>query len=256
MTEKKRRKIVATIEARMTSTRLPGKALLPALGRPLIGHLIDRVKTVSLIDEIVLATTDNDTDDVLAEFAANESISVFRGSEDDVLGRVVGAAQSANADVLVQLSGDCPLIDPDVIEQTIRVFQYNPSVQFCANAYYSSYPDGMDTAVLDIEILERSAEMTTDELDREHVVRFIVNRPELFSHLYLIAPPSMTWPGLGLTLDEQGDYELICRLIEHFGAENPLFGCGEIIDALRQNSDWLALNDSVQRKNLRPVYDA
>lgn len=245
-------KFVATIEARMTSSRLPGKVLLPALGRPLLAHLTQRLKAVPSIDEIVLATTTNATDDVLVEFARQDGVSVFRGNEDDVMARVIGAADSAGADVVIEITGDCPIIDPDLVEQTIRVFKRNRA-EYCANSFISSYPDGMDAQVFTLAALKRSASMTDDPLDREHVSRHIVQHPELFSHLYLIAPPSLHWPGLGLTLDVPADYELIRKLIEHFGPDNPLFGCGEIIRALRKNPQWLALNDSVQRKDARPT---
>ena len=114
-------KIVATIEARMTSSRLPGKVLLPALGRPMLAHLTSRLKSVPSIDEIVLATTVNSTDEVLVEFAEQDGIKVFRGSEEDVMSRVIGAAEFAQADVIVEITGDCPIIDPDLVEQIIRV---------------------------------------------------------------------------------------------------------------------------------------
>lgn len=245
-------KIVATIEARMASSRLPGKVLLPALGRPMLGHLTRRLKAVPSIDEIVLATTTSAGDDALAEFAAQDGISVFRGSEDDVMGRVLGAAESADADVVVEITGDCPILDPDLVEQTIRVFLRNDAV-YAANSFISSYPDGMDAQVFTLEALRTSASMTDDPLDREHVSRHIVSHPELFRHVYLIAPPSLHWPGLGLTLDEPTDYELIRVVIEHFGEENPLFGCGDVIRALRQHPEWLAINEDVARRDIRPT---
>jgi spore coat polysaccharide biosynthesis protein SpsF len=102
---------VATIEARMTSSRLPGKVLLEANGKPLLGHLVQRLKAVPSIDKICLATTTNSTDDVLVDFAYKENISVYRGSESDVLSRVVGAAESVGATIIVEITGDCPIID-------------------------------------------------------------------------------------------------------------------------------------------------
>ena len=245
-------KIVATIEARMTSSRLPGKVLLPALGRSMLAHLTQRLKAVPSIDEIVLATTINAADDVLEDFANKDGISIFRGSEADVMGRVIGAAESAQADVVVEITGDCPIIDPDLVEQTIRVFARNTAV-YCANSFISSYPDGMDVQVFTLDALKRSAAMTDDPLDREHVSRHIVQHPELFPHVYLIAPPSLHWPGLGLTLDEPADYDLIRKLIEHFGESNPLFGCGEVMTVLRDNPDWFVINNMVQRKDARPT---
>jgi spore coat polysaccharide biosynthesis protein SpsF len=245
-------KIVATIEARMTSSRLPGKVMLPALGRPMLAHLTSRLKTVQSIDEIVLATTVNATDDVLAEFAEKDGIKVFRGSEEDVMARVIGAAESAQADVVVEITGDCPIIDPDLIEQTIRVFKRNNAV-YCANSFISSYPDGMDTQVITLEALKKSFSMTADPQDREHVSRHIVNNPQLFPHVYLVAPPSLHWPGLGLTLDEPADYELIRTLIENLGKDNLLFGCGDVIRFLRANPQVLKINDMVQRNDARPT---
>jgi spore coat polysaccharide biosynthesis protein SpsF len=245
-------KIVATVEARMTSSRLPGKVLLPALGRPMLAHLTRRLKAVPSIDAIVLATTTNATDDVLAEFAECHGILSFRGSEDDVMGRVLGAAQSADADVVVEITGDCPIIDPDLIEQTIRTFEYNEAT-FASNSSIRSYPDGMDAQVFTLEALRKSAAMTDDPLDREHVTRHIINHPDLFRHVYLVAPPSLHWPALGLTLDEPSDYELIRTLIEHFGEERPLFGCGDVIRALREHPEWVDINKNVRRKDVRPT---
>jgi spore coat polysaccharide biosynthesis protein SpsF len=243
-------KIVATIEARMTSSRLPGKVMLPALGRPMLAHLTSRLKAVLSIDEIVLATTVNATDDVLVEFAEKDGIKIFRGSEEDVMARVIGAAESAQADVVVEITGDCPIIDPDLVEQTIRVFKRNNAV-YCANSFISSYPDGMDTQVITLEALKKSFSMTADPQDREHVSRHIVNNPQLFPHVYLVAPPSLHWPGLGLTLDEPADYELIRTLIENLGKDNLLFSCGDVIRFLRANPQVLKINDMVQRKDAR-----
>ncbi|WP_419902614.1 cytidylyltransferase domain-containing protein [Kiloniella sp.] len=244
-------KIVATIEARMGSTRLPGKVLLPALGRPMLAHLVRRLKAVSSIDEIVLATSTLEADDVLADFAKKYGIAVFRGSEEDVMGRVLGAAESVGGDIVVEITGDCPVIDPDLVEQTIRVFLRN-NAAYAANSYISSYPDGMDTQVFTVDALRMSASMTDDPLDREHVSRHMVNNPDLFKHAYLIAPPSLHWPGLGLTLDEPADYQLLTKLIEHLGKDDPLFGCGAIIDTLKNNPEWLGINDDISRTNVRP----
>ena len=236
----------------MTSSRLPGKVLLPANGHPMLHHLVRRLRAAPSIDEIVLATTTNTADEPLVEFAKAEGVRVFRGSEDDVMGRVVGAAESASADVVIEITGDCPIIDPDLVEQTIRMFKRH-KVAYVANSCISSYPDGMDTQVFSLETLKQSAAMTQYPLDREHVSRHIVNHPELFPHLYLIAPPSLHWPGLGLTLDEPAAYELLKKIIEHFGEANPLFSCLEAIQLLRRHPDWLDINSAVLRKDSRPT---
>ena len=240
-------KIVATIEARMTSSRLPGKVLLDAAGKPMLQHLINRLRAVPSINSIVLATTINAADDVLVEFASRHDVLVYRGSELDVMGRVIGAAQMSQADVVVEITGDCPIIDPDIVEQTIQMYLHNDAV-YVSNGHVRSYPDGMDTQVFGLDVLIQSAAITNTPLDREHVSLHIRNNPALFPKLTLIAPPSLHWPELGLTLDEDADYKLLKRIIEKLTPENPLFGCLDVVRLLRKNPDWVAINQTVVRK--------
>jgi len=231
----------------MTSTRLPGKVLLPAAGKPMLEHLVSRVRAVPSLDGIVLATTINQTDDVLEDFAQNVGIDCFRGSEDDVMNRVIGAAESVDAEVIVEITGDCPLIDPQLIEQTIRMFAANTADYVC-NAQVRSYPDGMDTQVYQLATLKRSAALTDDALDHEHVTLHIRNHPELFSHVYLVAPPELHWPGLGLVLDEPKDFEFLRKIIEHFDTKGSWFSCLDVINLLREMPDLAKINQSVKRK--------
>lgn len=253
--EKEYSKIVATIEARMTSSRLPGKVLLPANGKPMLAHLVGRLKQVKSIQEIVLATTINQTDDCLVEFAKQQGIAWFRGSEEDVLLRVIGAAESVDADIIVEVTGDCPVIDSLLIEQSIQMFLHN-SCDFLSNGFIPGdslgcgYPVGMASDVFRLETLKRSAAMTREPLDHEHVTLYILNHPELFSHIYLIAPPDLYWPELGLTLDEPEDYELLKKIIEHFGDANPYFSCREVIELLKSKPEWVAINKGVRRTEI------
>jgi spore coat polysaccharide biosynthesis protein SpsF len=240
-------KIFATIEARMTSNRLPGKVLLPAAGKPMLEHQVNRLRAVTSLNGIVLATTVNKTDNELEEFAKKIGIDCYRGSENDVMNRVIGAAESVGADVIVEITGDCPIIDPQIVEQTIRIFNANES-DYVNNGHIRSYPDGMDTQVFRLETLKRSALMTDDPLDHEHVTLHIRNHPEIFSQLNLVSPPETHWPELGLTLDEVSDYELLKKIIEHFDPTNPLFSCRDVVQLLKQRSAWVAINQSVVRK--------
>ena len=153
MTNSSNARVVATIEARMTSSRLPGKVMMQALGRPMLAHLTSRLKAVPSIDEIVLATTVNSADDVLVDFASKDGIKVFRGSEEDVLARVIAAGESAGAQVLVEITGDCPVIDPDLVEQTIQMY-FHHDVDYASNSIVSSYPDGMETQVISMAALK------------------------------------------------------------------------------------------------------
>jgi len=239
-------KIVATIEARMTSSRLPGKVLMDVLDKPILHYLVSRLKRVQLLDEIVLATTTNSTDNSLVEFANNENIKCYRGSEDDVMARVVGAAESVDADLIVEITGDCPIIDPNIIEQAIQTY-INNNADYVSNAHVRSYPDGMDVQVFSLNVLKKSLNMTNDSLDHEHVTLYIRNHPKLFSHLNFVAPKKLWWPELGLTLDERSDFELLKKIIEHF-SDNIFFDCYEVVKLLRERPDLVAINNDVHRK--------
>ena len=240
-------RVVLIIQARMGSTRLPGKSMMDLAGAPLVGRVLERVKRCKCLDDIVLATTTNSDDDSLVKFANNEGIQSYRGSEDDVMGRVIGAAESVDADLIVEITGDCPIIDPSIVEQTIQTYINNNS-DYVSNAHIRSYPDGMDVQVFSLNVLKKSSEMTNNVLDHEHVTLHIRNHPELFSHLHLVAPPELWWPELGLTLDEISDFELLKNIIEYFGESNHLFSCYEAIKLLRDKPDWVAINQKVVRK--------
>jgi spore coat polysaccharide biosynthesis protein SpsF len=240
-------KIIATVEARMTSTRLPGKVLLDAGGQPMLAHLINRLKSVFSLDGVVLATTTNQADNVLEEFSKKMKIGCYRGSEDDVMSRVIGAAESANADIIVEITGDCPIIDPEIIEQVIRVFKEN-DVDYVSNAHVRSYPDGMDVQVFPLKVLKRSSVMTNDPLDHEHVTLHIRNNPEIFSRIHLVSPPETHWPELGLTLDEPNDYELLKKIIYHFEKSKPFFSCRDVVSLLKDKPEWVEINKAVVRK--------
>lgn len=240
--------IVAIIEARMTSSRLPGKPLLEIAGKSIIEHLTTRLSCVNSLNDIVLATTTNKADDKLVAAAKTLGIKCFRGSEDDVMERVIQTAAFAEADIIVEVTGDCPLIDPNIVEQVIQMYLFNKA-DYVTNAHIRCYPDGMDVQVFNLNTLMKSAAMTSDPLDHEHVTLHIRNNPDLFSHLHLIAPQKLHWPELGLTLDEMNDFELITKIIEYFESKNiEIFDCYDAIKLLRDNPDWVLINKSVTRK--------
>lgn len=243
----KKENIICTIEARMSSTRLPGKVLLPALGQPVLYHLLTRLNSVPSIDAIVLATTTNCKDDVLEDFARKNNLSWYRGSEEDVMIRVIEAADSLQATIVVEITGDDIIVDPQLIEQTIRMFLAH-DVAYCSNSHIPSYPIGMGAQVFRLDTLKHSALLTDDRLDHEHVTLHIRQHPELYPRIDLLAPPELHWPDLGLTLDEPADYELLRRIIESIGRDNPLYSCLDVIRLLRDNPEWIQVNEGVVRK--------
>jgi len=240
-------KIVATIEARMNSSRLPGKVLLTVQGKTILELLIERLQKVRLIDEIVVATTRNNNDDLIEDLCKKNNIRIFRGSEKDVMGRVIEAAKSVSADIIVEITGDCPLIDPSIVEQILKIYIAN-KVDYVGNALVRSYPDGMDVQVFSLKTLENSYNMTNDKLDREHVTLHIRNNPEIFSHINVVAPPEIFNPDLGLTLDEKDDFILIKKIFEKFHNENKYFSCLEILNYLEENKHLYLINKHIKRK--------
>jgi len=238
--------IVAIVEVRMTSSRLPGKHLLPVNNKPILQHLVNRLRDIEIIDKVVLATTENSTDDVLVELANKLGVNYFRGSELDVMGRVLGAGEAFSAEVICEVTGDCPVIDGQIVDQLIRTYLLN-NADYVSDGQ-SGMPMGMTSQVFSLNALKRSYAMTEEALDLEHVTLHIRNNPELFPPIYTAASRHLCWPELELVLDERDDYELLKKIIEHFGEENSLFSCIEVIELLRENSGWLKINKHVKRK--------
>lgn len=243
-------KTVATIEARMTSSRLPGKVLLPVGNKPILQVLVERLKKAKSIDEIVLATTTNETDHPLEEFAKTQGIACYRGSEDDVLERVVLAAKSVQADVICEVTGDCPLIDPVIVDKVVTQFNQQSEFAWASNSSKKrSYPLGMDVHVFGFQTLSQVLELTNEPLDHEHVTRYFYSNPDLYPLLGVLAEPKETWPELSLTLDEPGDYELLKKIIETLGVDSPFYSCQEIVQFIKtKKPDWFFINQKVNRR--------
>lgn len=231
----------------MNSSRLPGKVMLNILDRPILSHLIERLRYVKEINEIVIATTSNKNDDILVNLAKKECVFFFRGSEDDVMDRVINCALSRNTDLIVEITGDCPIIDPRIIKLAINTYKNN-KVDYVSNAHIRTYPDGMDVQVYKTEVLQLSQSLTKDPLDKEHVTRHIRNNPDIFSKIDLIAPSELYWPELGLTLDYIEDFNLIKEIIIHFHKkENPNFSCLDVIQLIRNNMKLSLVNKYMKR---------
>src|SRR5215469_4940434 len=185
--------VVASIEARMTSTRLPGKVLLPCIGRPMLELMVERVKRSRYADSIVVATTVNATDDPIVTLARQLGIRFFRGSEPDVVNRVTSAMREAKADIVVQLTSDCPLIDPDIIDQLVRIYAAN-GFDHVSNTILRSYPDGLDAQVSSLPILEKCYALCENDKDREHLFYTIRRNQDKIKTYQVLAPPELCWP--------------------------------------------------------------
>src|SRR5688500_15677756 len=200
-------RVVASIEARMGSSRLPGKVLADVCGVPALGRTVRRLARCGRLDHIVLATTTAAADDVLADWAAAQGLSCHRGSEDDVLARVVGAHRAANSDIIVEITGDCTLLDPEVIDLGIETFFAN-DCDVVTNARIPSYPQGADVQVFRLSDLEQVARTVDEPAVREHVSLHFYEHPDRYRIVHLIAPASWQAPDLRLQLDYDEDLRL------------------------------------------------
>lgn len=243
------KKIVVTVEARMTSSRLPGKVLLPLAGKPALERFLERIQTSNYADEIVVATTTNPADERIVSLAKNLNVKYFRGSEDDVLSRVLLAAQSVHGDIIVELTGDCPLVNGELIDRGIEEF-FSHDVDYASNTIKRSYPDGLDVQVFPVTVLAEVAELTENPVDRAHVSFYIYNHPEKFKlHNWLPKEKELFWPDLRVTLDERADYELLQIIFERLLPANKNFGAYEVVTFLRNNPHVRAINRDVRTKD-------
>mgnify|MGYP002134872085 CR=1 FL=1 len=228
-----RPKVVATIECRMGSSRLPGKIMMEAVdGISFLELIARRVSKCSLIDEIVLATTENTIDDAVEELSSKIGVKCFRGSEEDVLGRVLGAAKSVGADIIVELHGDCPFVDPDIISQVVTLY-LNNQCDYAKNFEPSSYPDGLDAQAFSVDLLEEANRLGLTQEDREHVSWYFRTRPDVYKHLTIIAPESLRFPSVRLTLDTAEDLTFIKTILPKLYAKNENFDAADVVSELK-----------------------
>ena len=243
----KAKKIVATIEARMTSTRLPGKVLMPIGGIPALEMLVGRLKRSKYLDDICLATTINPQDDPLVLLAEKLGIKHVRGSESDVLGRVLGAAKFAEADIIVEITGDCPFVDPLLVDRAIEEF-FSHDVDYASNTITATYPNLFDVQVYPESVLEEVDRLTQDPVDRTHVTYYIYMHPEKFRCHNWIADSESYGPELRMTLDEEADYKALTLVAEALLPQYPNFSAKDVTQYLRAHPKVVALNDSVRQK--------
>ena len=244
--------IVATIEARMTSTRLPGKVLKECQGKSMLALMVERVQRARHIDEVVIATTVNVTDDVIVEEANRLGVGFYRGSEDNVMSRVLEAAKAHKADIIVELTGDCPLMDPALIDEAVEAY-LDSGVDYLSNFNYltfdtaETYPIGCSVQVFRTAVLDDAFSRTDDPLDLEHVSRFIYQHLDLYSVKFIGAPEHLRAPEVSITLDTPEDFQLIEAVFDHLYPKDPEFTLADILDFLKEHPEIAALNRQIGR---------
>jgi spore coat polysaccharide biosynthesis protein SpsF len=243
-------RIVCFIEARFRSTRLPGKVLKQILGKPMLEWMIERIERARTLDEIVIATTDSPADDPIVELAQRMKIGVFRGSEDDVLARVLGAARAYHADVIVETTGDCPLHDPAIIDKVVADFRIG-GADFVSNTLAYSTPRGTDVRVFAADDLDEINRLSNDPADHEHVSLYFWEHPEKYRLRNVATDLPAEVSELRLTVDTPEDFDLITRIYEELYPKNPEFSIHDVIDLLQNKPELRGINQHVTQKAVR-----
>ncbi len=236
-----KRPVIAIIQARMSSTRLPSKVMKAICGHPVLWHVVNRLKASELIDDVVIATTIEPSDDVIVEWCRLNGTPVFRGSLNDVLDRYFKAAKEFGARTVVRVTSDCPLIDPALVDRAIEKFSEG---SFDHVSIDGSFPDGLDAEVISIEALEKAHREAALASEREHVTPYIWKNPRLFRLDRIKSPADLS--RMRWTVDDAKDLEFVTRVFEGFGSEK-VFHYEDVLRFLEKNPELLKINSETAR---------
>lgn len=236
--------ILTVVQARMGSSRLPGKVLLPLAGQPLLVRMVERVQRAPLAGTVVVATTTDAADDAVAECCAAHGLLCFRGDALDLLDRHYQAARQYQADIVLKIPSDCPLIDPAVIDEVVRFYlDFSERYDFVSNLHPATYPDGNDVEVMPFTALETAWREARRALEREHTTPFFWENPDKFR---LANVPWDSGQDFSMshrwTIDYPEDYSLISAVYDALYPSNPAFGLNDILQLLAQRPDIAQLN--------------
>lgn len=235
-------KVIAIIQARMSSARLPGKVLMPLVGKPVLEHVVNRMQACKTISEVVVATSIDQTDDAIQAWCDQAAVSYYRGSLEDVLDRYYQAAKIYQADAIVRITADCPAIDPTIVDEVVTGFLAG-GYEFYGLS--GEFPDGLDCTVFAFSALERAWREARLQSEREHVGPYIEKHPELFKSGGL-----QKFTGLShhrWTLDEPRDYEFLQAIFAHLYRERTPFLASEVLSLLEEEPVLMGINSNIIR---------
>lgn len=242
--------VTAIIQARMGSTRLPGKVLLPLFDKTVLGHVISRLQQSRLLNDIVVATTGLLRDDDVAEETKKYSARVYRGSEDDVLDRFFAASRLTPCDWIVRVTADCPLVDSGILDAMLRELQANEQqIDYLSNTLLRTFPRGLDVEILSESVLRDVSERTQDATDREHVTPYIYRHPDRYR---LRSYENQTdYSHYRWTLDTPADWQLIQAIYGELYPIHPSFLWQEVLQLLEKEPHLTTINRAIQQKEMR-----
>ncbi|MGR3176665.1 MAG: cytidylyltransferase domain-containing protein [Candidatus Anammoxibacter sp.] len=245
-------KIIAIIQARMGSTRLPGKVMKKLCGKTVLQHVIERVRACSLLNEVIVATTIFSADDEIVAESEKCGVKWFRGSEDDVLARYYWAAKKYGADIVVRITSDCPLFDPQLLGKMIEYFNRErdkgASVDYLSNSLISTFPRGLEAEVFTFKALEYAFHNANKPSEREHVTPYLYQHPELFclkTYENNEDLSSYRW-----TLDTIDDFRLIKEIYSALYNDENIFLTDEVVELMRKRPELIEINAYVEQKKL------
>ena len=248
MTEKN---VIACVQARMGSTRLPGKVLRDIEGKPMLWHVVNRIKCSLSVSSTVVLTSLNAQDDEIERFCLKNNIKIYRGKEEDVLDRYYQAARYYKAEAIIRITGDCPLIDPQIVDKVI--FAYSSAhdvIDGASNVIRRTYPRGLDTEVVSFAALERCWRKADKDCYREHVTLYMYEHPELFSLVSVENNKDLS--NLRWTVDEEADLILIRKIYNRLYEHKKSFLMDDVINLLKREPSLSAINLSVRQKSAKP----
>jgi len=233
----RRGKTVAIVQARTTSRRLPGKVLMDLCGAPMIVRQLDRVQRAKTIDHIVVATSDDSSDDDLARIVQEAGYDVVRGPLNDVLARFDQTIEQHDPDVVVRITADCPLISSQVIDRVVQTFHTSDS-NYVSNTLIPTYPDGLDVEVMAAQVLKQVANSNSDSDEREHVTLGIYRHPNQFMVKNFVDPSGSDHSDLRWTVDNPDDFAFVARVYDALFPKNPAFEYSDVLALLAEHPEW------------------
>lgn len=239
--------VTAIIQARMGSSRLPGKVLKEINGKPLLLHQINRLKKCRKIDNLVVATTLENQDNQLVEFCNKYNINVFRGSEENVLERYYGAWNQFGGETIVRLTSDCPIIDPDIVDETINYFLIN-DFDYVSNTLERTFPRGLDTEVFTAKALKNSYKFAILDRDKEHVTPYIYTNSDKFR--LGCYKGKENYSKYRWTVDTKEDFELINLLLNVYKGKETDLKLKDAIKLMEANPQWFEINREIEQKKI------
>jgi len=242
-----RKKISCIVQARVNSKRLPGKILMPVFGKSLLQHLLERLKKLKTIDDLIVATTKHKLDDQTAKIAKLINVKIYRGDEHNVLKRYYDCAKINKSSVIIRVTADCPLIDIKYINELLKIFLKN-DYDYLSNLDLNYLPDGFHCEIFNFRSLEKAQKLAKSKFDREHVTSFLWSNPKIFSiHHYCGKKLKNHSKDIRLTLDYHEDYILIKEVFEKLYKKNKFFSLVEITAFLEKNKSFLKINEKYHK---------